>query len=125
MRGLAGQVWHSSHGAVVTFDGVVRDVDHGRHVVRLRYDVHPTTAGVLDRLVTEVAGRHPAAVLAVVHRHGDVPLGETAFAVVAAAAHRDAAFLACRDAVETVKQGLPVWKFQEFDDGTSEWVNCA
>lgn len=114
-----------AHGAVVTFCGTVRDHDHGRAVVSLDYEAHPTTAATLEQLVAEVAGRHPDARLAVAHRVGGLVIGDVAFAVAASAAHRGPAFAACSDAVETVKAGLPVWKHQHFADGTSEWVNCA
>jgi molybdopterin synthase catalytic subunit len=114
-----------AHGAVVTFAGTVRDHDHGRPVVALRYEGHPTAAGTLRQLVAEVAARHPDARVAVAHRVGDLEVGDVAFAVAVGAAHRGPAFAACSDAVETVKAGLPVWKHQDFADGTSEWVNCA
>ncbi|MFZ0323348.1 MAG: molybdenum cofactor biosynthesis protein MoaE [Actinomycetes bacterium] len=122
---LEGLVAGPSNGAVVTFEGTVREHDHGRSVLSLRYEAHPTAASVLGELVDAVARRHPLAVLAAEHRVGDLQVGERAFVVVAAAAHRSEAFDACRDLVDTVKEGLPVWKLQVFADGTQEWVNCA
>jgi molybdopterin synthase catalytic subunit len=122
---LEAELLGPAHGAVVRFAGSVRDHDHGRVVVALHYESHPTTEAVLQALVEEVAARHPDAQLAVAHRVGPLDIGDVAFAVVAAAAHRGPAFAACSDAVEAVKAGLPVWKHQQFADGTAEWVNCA
>lgn len=118
-------VGQGGNGAIVTFDGVVRDLDNGHHVTSLTYEAHPSAAAVLDHLVGQVRERHPYAHLAVAHRVGDLAIGDTAFAVVAASAHREEAFTACRDAVETIKELLPVWKLQRFTDGTDEWVHGA
>lgn len=122
---LEAAVASSRHGAVLTFIGVVRDHDHGRPVASLRYEGHPTAARVLGELVADVLTRHPGVVCATEHRVGDLGIGDIAFVVVVAASHRSAAFDACRDVVDTVKDGLPVWKLQRFTDGTQEWVNCA
>ena len=122
---LEALVGGPSHGAVVTFVGAVRDHDHGRRVQDLRYEGHPSAAGVLAQLVDAVVRRHPAVTMATAHRIGDLSVGDPAFVVVAGAAHRGEAFDACRDLVDTVKDGLPVWKLQRFTDGTQEWVNCA
>jgi molybdopterin synthase catalytic subunit len=122
---LQSAVSGAAHGAVVVFVGAVRDHDHGRVVTSLRYEAHPTATTRLAALTHEVEGRHPDARVAVAHRVGTLRVGDVAFAVAAGASHRAAAFAACSDAVETVKTGLPVWKLQEFADGTNEWVNCA
>lgn len=111
-------------GAVVTFSGVVRDHDGGRQVRSLYYEGHPSAAGVLDEVAAEVAVRHDGVrALAVSHRIGDLAIGDVALACGVAAAHRGEAFAACADLVDTVKQRLPIWKYQVFADGTDEWVN--
>lgn len=122
---LEALVASRSSGAVVTFVGRVRDHDHGRPVDDLRYEGHPSAARVLTQLVDAVSSRHPAVTMATAHRIGDLCVGEVAFAATAGSAHRSEAFDACRDLVDTVKAGLPVWKLQRFADGTHEWVNCA
>lgn len=122
---LEAAVASAQHGAVVTFAGVVRDHDHGRSVASLRYEGHPSAQRVLDELAAATLRRHAGVVCAVEHRVGDLDVGDLAFVVVTAAPHRSAAFDACRDLVDTVKDGLPVWKLQRFTDGTHEWVNCA
>ena len=111
-------------GAVVTFDGVVRDHDHGRGVTELEYVAHPTAAQVLRQTVDHVLARHDAVLTArVAHRTGLLAVGQHAFFVEVASGHRGQAFAACSELVEDVKQLLPVWKRQVFTDATEEWVN--
>lgn len=112
-------------GAVVTFSGVVRDHDHGRSVRALDYEGHPSAAAVLRQVAGEVAGRFAGVTaLAVSHRVGALAIGDVALACAVAAEHRREAFEACSELVDEVKRQLPVWKRQEFGDGSEEWVNC-
>lgn len=111
-------------GAVVTFDGVVRDHDEGRGVTRLEYTAHPGAGEEIAAVAAEVAARHPEVLLALAHRHGLLAIGETALACAVAAPHRKAAFAACDDLVDTVKARLPIWKHQHFTDGSDEWVGA-
>ncbi|OLF17722.1 molybdenum cofactor biosynthesis protein MoaE [Actinophytocola xanthii] len=112
-------------GAVVTFAGVVRDHDGGRGVRDLDYEGHPSAKAVIEEVAGEVAGRHPGVrALAVSHRLGSLAIGDVALACAVAAEHRAEAFAACSDLVDEVKRRLPVWKHQNFTDGTDEWVNC-
>ena len=122
---LAAAVEDRAAGAVVTFDGMVRDHDRGRGVNGIVYSAHPSAEAVVARIAHEVAGRPGLRALAVVHRVGDLGIGETALGVAVSADHRTAAFEAARDIVEEVKRRLPVWKHQIFDDGTREWSNTA
>jgi len=109
-------------GAVVTFEGVVRDHDEGRGVTDLHYEAHPAAGDVLVEVARDVASRHPEVVLAVEHRVGDLVVGDVALACAVASAHRAAAFTACADLVDEVKARVPIWKHQRFTDGTDEWV---
>jgi molybdenum cofactor synthesis domain-containing protein len=114
-------------GAVVTFAGVVRDHDHGRSVRDLEYVGHPSAADVVAEVTAGLAAKHgPAGVraIAVSHRLGHLAVGDVALAVAVAGEHRAEAFAACADVVDEVKRLLPVWKHQNFADGTDEWVNC-
>ena len=115
---------HAS-GAVVTFSGTVRNHDHGRSVVSLDYEGHPSASEVLADVAAEVAARHDILGVAVMHRVGPLSIGDAALVAAVSAAHRDTAFAACSDLVDTTKERLPVWKHQIFADGTDEWVNCA
>jgi molybdopterin synthase catalytic subunit len=112
-------------GASVLFTGDVRDNDHGRSVVSLTYEAHPGAESVLRELAAEVAARRDVVAVAVAHRHGLIPIGESALAAAASARHRQQAFEACVELVEETKKRIPIWKHQVFDDGTDEWVNCA
>jgi molybdopterin synthase catalytic subunit len=122
---LESAVAGSGFGAVVIFVGRARDrSDDGRDVVELDYEVYPEmAASVLADIAAEAEGRWPVAV-AVAHRHGVVPLGEAAVAIVAAAPHRDEAYQANRFVIEAIKERLPIWKRERFPDG-SEWKRAG
>lgn len=125
LEALSRDVQSDSCGAIVTFCGDVRDNDHGKKVVSLKYEVHPSAQEVLMRVVQEVAHRHDVVKVAIAHRYGEIPIGESAFIVAVSAVHRVAAFEACSELVDEVKTQIPIWKYQVFSDGTDEWVNCA
>jgi len=122
---LAADVRSNTAGAIVTFSGDVRDNDHGRDVASLEYEAHPTAQNLLEKVASEIAARHEVLSVAVAHRHGPIPIGESALVAAVAAKHRKAAFEACADLVDEVKAQIPIWKHQVFADGTDEWVNCA
>ncbi|KGN39377.1 molybdenum cofactor biosynthesis protein MoaE [Knoellia subterranea] len=111
-----------SCGGVTLFVGVVRDHDRGQDVDSLDYSVHPTAVARLVEVAEEVAGRSQAARLAAVHRSGHLGIGEIAVVVAASAPHRDAAFAACRDLIDTLKAEVPIWKHQHLGGGGTEWV---
>jgi molybdopterin synthase catalytic subunit len=113
-----------SAGAVISFQGVVRDHDHGRPVTRLEYEAHPSAEEVLRAVAAEVAGAPEVYAVAVSHRVGPLEIGDVALAAAVSTAHRAAGFAACARLVDELKARLPVWKHQFFADGTDEWVNC-
>ena len=113
------------HGAVVCFEGVVRDHDHGRVVTELEYQAHPEAQQFLEDTCAAIASENSDVVIAAAHRHGVLAIGDLAFAVAVGAAHRGRAFDVCALVVDRVKAELPIWKKQTFDDGTHEWVNFA
>lgn len=119
------QVQSDSCGAIVNFVGNVRNNDHGKEVSSLSYEIHPQTESILVQVVNEVASRHKVSKVAVAHRYGEIPIGESAFIVSVSASHRGEAFAACAEIVDEVKARIPIWKHQVFADGTDEWVNCA
>jgi molybdopterin synthase catalytic subunit len=112
-------------GAVASFSGDVRDNDSGKIVTSLTYEIHPSAQSVIDEIAHRIAVKHEVLGVAVAHRYGEIAIGETAFAVVVSAVHRGPAFAACEEIVSTVKEELPIWKYQVFADGTTEWVNSA
>jgi len=110
-------------GAVVTFEGRVRNSNRGRSVARLHYDSYTEMAEqVLDDIRQRTLESFPVSSVGLSHRIGTVEVGETAVAVTVTAAHRAAAFDAARFAIEAVKAELPVWKQEEYEDGSREWL---
>ena len=109
-------------GGITLFLGVVRDHDRGQEVSSLDYSVHPTAAARLVEVSQTVAARSGAVRLAALHRSGHLDIGDVAVVVAAAAPHRDAAFAACRDLIDTLKAEVPIWKHQHLGDGGTEWV---
>ena len=118
---LERSVADAGRGATVVFTGQARDhADDGRTVTELEYEVYPEmAASVLAEIATEAEERWGATV-AVVHRHGVVPIGVAAVAIVTASAHRAEAYEASRFVIEAIKERLPIWKRERFADG-SEW----
>lgn len=123
VRMLAHQVVGAEQGGVVTFVGAVRNHHAGRSVLRLEYSAYgPMADEEIGRILAEAADRWPARVAAE-HRVGTLEVGDAAVIVVAAAAHRDAAFDACRYVIEEMKRRVPIWKREHYVDGTAGWVD--
>jgi molybdopterin synthase catalytic subunit len=111
-------------GAVVSFQGVVRDHDHGRTVTRLEYEEHPSAETLLRSVAETVASEYPGVRIAIEHRTGSLAVGELALACAVSSAHRADSFAACSRLVDEVKQRVPIWKRQHFTDGSTEWVGA-
>jgi molybdopterin synthase catalytic subunit len=112
-------------GAVVLFAGAVRDHDHGRAVTGLSYSAHPSAAAELATVAEKIAASYPALAIAVLHRTGDLQIGDLAVVAAVAAAHRGEAFAACQALIDELKATVPIWKHQFFTGGDSEWVDSA
>lgn len=125
LRALIDSVASPAAGAVVTFEGRVRNHDDDRAVDELTYSAHPDAEAVLIAALHRAGTRPGVQAVAAAHRVGRLAIGDLAFAVVVSAGHRAAAFDTCAWLVDEVKRELPVWKLQRFGDGTEEWVNCA
>lgn len=113
-------------GACVTFEGWVRDHNDGRPVEALDYEAYDLLAEKEGALILAEA-RAKFAVQAVhcMHRVGALRIGDLAVWVGVSAAHRGAAFDACRLVIDEVKARVPIWKKEHYAGGTSEWINCA
>jgi molybdopterin synthase catalytic subunit len=109
-------------GGLVVFVGAVRDSDGGRSVTSLGYSAHPQAEAQLRDVAESVAARFPTAILAAVHRVGDLAVGDLAVVVAAACPHRGEAFEAARTLIDDLKETVPIWKHQLFVDGGEEWV---
>jgi molybdopterin synthase catalytic subunit len=111
-------------GGTALFIGTVRDHQDGAAVARLDYEAHPTLAErEMRRVLDEVAAAHQGVRLAALHRVGALAIGDLAVIVAASAAHRAEAFAACREAIELIKQRVPIWKKEWAPDGSAVWVN--
>jgi molybdopterin synthase catalytic subunit len=115
----------SGAGGIALFVGTVRDQDGGREVTRLAYSAHPSAVAELRVTAEKVAADFDVRALAAVHRVGELAVGDLAVVVAVACPHRGEAFEACRTLIDNLKHGVPIWKYQQFSDGTSEWVNSA
>jgi molybdopterin synthase catalytic subunit/rhodanese-related sulfurtransferase len=112
-------------GGYASFEGLVRDHNEGRRVLRLEYEAYEALAlKEGERIVAEALEQFGVRRIACVHRVGDLAIGELAVWVGVAAAHRDEAFAACRYVIDEVKHRLPIWKKEHYVDGDSGWVNC-
>ncbi len=120
---VAREAGNDACGAVVTFAGVVRDrSDDGRAVVGLSYEAHEEMAiAEFERIAGEARGRFGALNVVVVHRVGDLDVGEVAVAVAVSSPHRAEAFDACEYVIDELKMRAPIWKRERYGDGTSEW----
>ncbi len=108
----------SSDGAAVIFDGVVRDNTRGRRTLYLDYEAYePMALKQMESLATDALKRFDVRSASIIHRIGRLEIGETSVLIVVAAAHRGAAFDACRWIIDTLKKTVPIWKKEYFEDG--------
>lgn len=109
-------------GGVVTFVGAVRDTARGRSIRHLEYEAYPPMAErEMESIVDEAEGRWPGSRVAIAHRVGHLEVGDLAVVIAAAAPHRAEAFAACRYAIDTLKERVPIWKKEVATDG-EYWV---
>jgi len=112
-------------GALVVFEGWIRDHNEGREVERLEYEVYrPVAEKEGAKIIDEALARFAVSHALCIHREGLLELGDCAVIVCVSAAHRDAAFDACRYIIDQAKSRLPIWKKEHYATGVSEWVNC-
>ena len=122
---LAAGLEHAAAGALATFEGRVRNHADGRGVRLLEYQVYPELAQAEgERVVAEATARFDIIAAHCTHRSGILHIGDIAVWVGVAAAHRGAAFDACRYIIDEIKQRLPIWKRETYAEGDSGWVNC-
>lgn len=113
-------------GAFVVFEGWVRDHNEGRPVRSLEYEAYAALAEKEGgRILAEARQKFPVFAAACVHRLGHLRLGDLAVWVGVSAAHRDAAFAACRYIIDETKARVPIWKKEHYADGASQWINAA
>jgi molybdopterin synthase catalytic subunit len=110
-------------GGAVLFVGTIRRMSEGKAVEGLTYEVYRKMAEKKMRDIEErVKKKWPIVKISMVHRYGDLKVGEVSVAVAVSCEHRAEAFEACRYAIDTIKGSLPVWKKESFQGGTQTWV---
>ncbi len=124
--GLERRLLTGAAGAVVTFDGTVRDHTKGRRVVTLQYEAYePMAVKEMRRIGDEIRERWPEVErIGLIHRFGELQISESSVVIVITSPHRRVAFAACHYAIDRLKQTVPIWKKEVFEDG-EEWVEGA
>jgi molybdopterin synthase catalytic subunit len=118
MPALVSQVRAPEEGAIVTFDGFVRNQSHNRPTLYLDYEAYEAMAlAKMREIASQLHERFAIHRVAIVHRLGRLEIGETSVFIAVSAAHRGAAFDACRFAIDTLKRTVPIWKKEYFEDG--------
>ncbi len=121
---LIRAVSRPAHGAVLLFLGVVREVNDGRAVSGIEYSAYEAMASrELAAIATEARERFHAVDVAIEHRLGELALEETSVGIAVAHAHRGEAYEASRWVIEELKRRVPIWKREQYADGTREWVD--
>ena len=119
---LVRRVLRPSDGACIVFEGVVRDHHEGHAVQSIFYDAYrPMAEKEIDKVVNEVRREFDAVAVAVVHRLGELKVGDTSIAIVCTAPHRGEAYAASRAVIDRIKQTVPIWKKERGPEG-EEWV---
>src|SRR5215207_1931208 len=115
-------VAHAGAGAIATFIGTVRDHGRGRAVTHLEYEAYaPAAELTMTQIGDEIRERWGIEQVAIAHRVGSLGVGEASVVISVASAHRDAAFEACRYAIERIKEIVPIWKKEHYADGAA-WL---
>jgi molybdopterin synthase catalytic subunit len=119
---VIAEVTDERAGAVATFQGTVRSRSRGRDVVALEYEAYSGMAEeVMAEIAEELKARYELCDIAILHRTGRVEIGEVSVAIAVSAPHRQDALAACRDAIDALKERVPLWK-KELYEGGEEWI---
>jgi len=109
-------------GGINVFIGAVRDQTKGKRVLRLEYEAYePMALSEMTKIANQVKEQWPQSTVAIHHRVGTLQIGEAAVVIAVATPHRDDAFDACKFAIDTLKETVPIWKKEVFEDG-EVWV---
>jgi molybdopterin synthase catalytic subunit len=122
LQELVRFVTDSEAGAIATFIGTTRNNNEGRKVIALDYEAYPEMAEKeLARIGQQASQRWQICRMAIIHRLGPVQITEASVIIAVSSAHRDAAFAACRFAIEEIKKTVPIWKKEVFEGG-EVWI---
>ncbi len=122
LEAVVAEVRRDEAGAIATFSGTTRTRSRGREVLHLEYEAYLGMAErVMEEIATRLKERYDVCEVAMTHRIGRVGIGETSVAIAVSAPHRDAALAACKEAIDTLKDEVPLWK-KEVYEGGEEWI---
>ena len=122
LAAVVAEVEDERAGAIATFLGTVRVESRGRRVVRLEYEAYEGMAeDAMTALANELAGKYDLCAVAITHRTGVCEVGDASVAIAVSAPHRQDALAACTEAIDTLKQTVPLWK-KEVYEGGEEWI---
>ncbi len=122
VNAVAALVSHPDHGANVVFIGTTREMTKGKRTIRLEYDGYePMALRTLHQIGDEIADRWSGTLTAITHRLGTVPVSEASVVIAVSSPHRSAAYDASRYAIERLKQIVPIWKKEIWEDG-EQWI---
>jgi MoaE-MoaD fusion protein len=122
LEAVAAEVADERAGAVATFTGTVRRQSRGREVTHLEYEAYAEMAeDVMARLAGDLDKRYDLCSVAIHHRVGRLEVGEASVVIAVSAPHRQDALAACKDAIDRLKETVPLWK-KEVYEGGEEWV---
>ena len=115
---IIDRIKQGEDGAVVAFEGIVRNHTRNRQTLFLDYEAYePMALSQMNALAEKVLANYKVREIAILHRLGRLEIGETSVLIVVASAHRAAAFDACRFAIDTLKRTVPIWKKEHFNNG--------
>jgi molybdopterin synthase catalytic subunit len=122
LEAVVAEVADERAGGIATFTGTVRRQSRGREVTHLEYEAYAEMAEeVMAKLAAELEERHDLCAVAIHHRVGTLEIGEASVVIAVSAPHRAAALEACREAIDTLKETVPLWK-KEVYEGGEEWI---
>lgn len=122
VENVIAQAAHPDHGALIAFVGTTREWTRGKRTVTLEYEAYvPMAITALRKIGEEIGERWPGTLTAITHRIGTVGVGESSVVIAVSSAHRSEAYEASRYAIERLKQTVPIWKKEVYEDGT-EWI---
>jgi molybdopterin synthase catalytic subunit len=123
---IIDRVRKSSHGAVVTFVGTVRDQSEGKRILYLEYEAYTEMAKKkLEEICIEIQNHWGSSDVDIVHRVGRIEVGDIVVVIVVGSSHRLEAFQSCQYAIDCIKEKVPIWKKEFYEGGTSTWIGHA
>ncbi len=120
---LYGELYNLTCGAIVTFEGRVRNHNDLKQVIRLEYECYyPMAIKILEEIKSQAIEKWDIKKIIVVHRIGEIPIGDIAVWIGVMSHHREEAFEACRYVIDELKKRAPIWKRETYHDETAVWV---